>query len=137
MGVGSAGIASDLTTSTAEGMENVQASVFVKCKGGQLQSYITYGIRVVPMDTQLADVTIRVDDTDTPLGTPKWKPSQSGRAVGLWTTMDSGEFIRRLMTAKRLKIRLDMPDDKVLLANFETSGADTALTPVMATCGTK
>lgn len=137
MGVGSAGIASTLTTSTADGMENVQASAFVKCKGGQLQAYVTYGIRVVPVNAQLADVTIRVDDGDTPLGTSRWKPSQSGRAVGLWTTTDSGEFIRRLMTAQRLKVRLDMPDEKILLATFETKGADTALTPVMATCGTK
>lgn len=76
-------------------------------------------------------VTWRFDDTSPQSG--RWSVSTSRQAAGLWNGSSAIPFIRQMMQAQKLVLRLSL-DDGTETYTFDLSGAPEQLSPLAQAC---
>ena len=131
-GARTAGLGASSVISDDPSLHESRASLFVRCSADTLQTFVAFARPVVPRGTE--DVAVRISSGGTEYPIETWLPSQSGAAVGAWTTDDARAALARLQTGRRVAVRVNLPGGKSVISSFETTGMAEALVDVRKAC---
>ena len=135
-GKDSAGVAASSVDSNVDNLDKGRAALYVKCREHQEEIYVSFDHNPFP-NSSPADVNVKLDGSLSSVKTAQWVASQSGSAVGLWSSNDTGELIKLMAHSSRISIRVSFPVNKFVIAAFEIKGVDAVLGPVLAACATR
>jgi type VI secretion system protein VasI len=118
---------------TASSESETWASLYLRCKEGVTSVFVVFSDQRLSDDEGHGTVDLRIDN-----GSPferDMRVSDGGDALGLWSGSEPIRFIRSLLDAETLVVRVDPMEGGPITAIFEISGIEAAVIPVSEACG--
>lgn len=106
--------------------------LFVRCVRGETDIYFALADQVTERAGDPVGVALRYDGDQGPVET--WISSVNSTAVGLWGNDRAERMVGRLLRVRRLAVRINLPKDRALFAQFDLQGMTESLAPLRSAC---
>jgi hypothetical protein len=131
----SAGVGSIRIYTTEDSLTSSAASLFVRCQGKQTELFFVFEAPVAEPGILVTPLDLEIDGNPHAFPDVTWEPSEKRNAVGLWDTASSSQVAVRIAQSLSVQATVTLPDGKIVSAQFDTTGAATALSAVSSVCG--
>lgn len=109
-----------------------KATMVIRCHENATSLYFIIGDHFLSDIQGYGQITYRVDEKKA--STKEFDVSTDNKALGLWSGGSSIPFVKQMMGAKRLVIRVTPYSESAITATFDITGAEEAVKPVRENC---
>ena len=106
--------------------------LFARCTRGETELYFALGGQIAQRAGDPVAVALRLDGVQGPVET--WIASTNATAVGLWRNDRSVKLLQRLFQVRRLSVRINLPKDRALFAQFDLLGMLESMSSIRGSC---
>jgi type VI secretion system protein VasI len=108
----------------------IRPTLHVRCAQNRTSLFVLW---YSYLGTYKTSVLYRIDSARA--RTESWMISADKEAIGLWTSTSAIPFIKKLLSAKQLLMRVTPHSDIALTSTFEVAGLRQVISPLRKACG--